>query len=36
VFIGYKKHKEPIVLNPSKYEEIEFGPQDRVIVAASG
>lgn len=35
VFIGYKKYQAPIVLNPSKYEEIEFGPLDRMIVAST-
>jgi Trk K+ transport system NAD-binding subunit len=36
VFVGYKKKGEQIVLNPSKYDEVEFGPDDRVIVAATG
>ncbi len=32
--VGYKKHGEAIVLNPSKDTVVTFGPQDRLIILA--
>ena len=34
LFVGYKKHKEEIVLNPSKDDILTLGPLDRIIILA--
>ena len=34
IFIGYKKKGGPIILNPSKYAEVQIEKNDRIIVAA--